>query len=121
MYSLFMGIDVSKDSFSVCGVDGKENVLFSLAVAMDRTGFSEFMKVISFHSGDLSHVVIAMESTGSYHMNLLSFLTSQGIRTIVVNPLLIKNFSKLSLKEDKDGQKGCPYYCTVPFCTERFP
>ena len=105
MYSLFVGIDVSKDSFSVCGVDGKENVLFSLAVAMDRTGFSEFMKVISFHSGDLSHVVIAMESTGSYHMNLLSFLTSQGIRTIVVNPLLIKNFSKLSLRKTKTDKK----------------
>ena len=63
------------------------------------------MKVISSHSEDLSHVVVAMESTGSYHMNLLSFLTSQGIHTVVVNPLLIKNFSKLSLRKTKTDKK----------------
>lgn len=68
---------------------------------MDKAGFPEFMKAISSHGEDFSHVVIAMESTGSYHMNLFSFLTSQGIHTIVVNPLLIKNFSKLSLRKTK--------------------
>jgi transposase len=105
MYSLFVGIDVSKDSFSVCGIDGNENVVFSLVAAMDRSGFSECMKVISSHSVDLTHVVVAMESTGSYHMNLFSFLTSQEIRPIVVNPLLIKNFSKLSLRKTKTDKK----------------
>jgi transposase len=63
------------------------------------------MKAISSHSKDLSDVVVAMESTGSYHMNLFSFLTSQEIRTIVVNPLLIKNFSKLSLRKTKTDKK----------------
>jgi hypothetical protein len=47
MYSLFVGIDVSKDSFSVCGLDEKENAVFSLVAAMDKAGFSEFMKAIS--------------------------------------------------------------------------
>ena len=105
MYSLFVGIDVSKDSFSVAGLDKEETKIFSLVVNMDRGGFSEFMTVIFSHSGDLSHVVVAMESTGSYHTNLFSFLTSQGIRTIVVNPLLIKNFSKLSLRKTKTDKK----------------
>jgi hypothetical protein len=105
MYSLFIGIDVSKDSFSASGLDEGGNKLFSLVVNMDRAGFSEFMKAISSHSKDLSDVVVAMESTGSYHMNLFSFLTSQGIRTIVVNPLLIKNFSKLSLRKTKTDKK----------------
>jgi len=68
---------------------------------MDKAGVPEFMKAISSHGEDFSHVVIAMESTGSYHMNLFSFFTSQGIHTIVVNPLLIKNFSKLSLRKTK--------------------
>jgi transposase len=105
MYSLFIGIDVSKDSFSASGLDEGGNKLFSLVVNMDRAGFSEFMKAISSHSKDLSDVVVAMESTGSYHMNLFSFLTSQEIRTIVVNPLLIKNFSKLSLRKTKTDKK----------------
>ena len=105
MYSFFVGIDVSKDSFSVCGLDRKEEVIFSLVAAMDRIGLSECIKAISSHSEDSSRVVVAMESTGSYHVNLFSFLTSQGIRTIVVNPLLIKNFSKLSLRKTKTDKK----------------
>jgi transposase len=46
-----------------------------------------------------------MESTGCYHINLFSFLTSQGIRTMVVNPLLIANFAKLSLRKTKTDKK----------------
>jgi len=46
-----------------------------------------------------------MESTGCYHINLFSFLTSEGIRTVVVNPLLISNFAKLSLRKTKTDKK----------------
>ncbi|MCX5813031.1 MAG: transposase [Proteobacteria bacterium] len=95
----------TEDSFSVFGIDGKEYVIFSLIAGMDRSGFSECMKAISSNSNDLSDVVVAMESTGSYHMNLFSFLTSEEIRTIVVNPLLIINFSKLSLRKTKTDKK----------------
>jgi transposase len=49
--------------------------------------------------------MIAMESTGCYHMNLYSFLTSKGINTVVINPLLIANFSKLSLRKTKTDKK----------------
>ena len=46
-----------------------------------------------------------MESTGCYHVNLFSFLADQGIKAVVINPLLISNFSKLSLRKTKTDKK----------------
>lgn len=46
-----------------------------------------------------------MESTACYHINLYSFLISKGIETVVINPFLIKNFSKISLRKTKTDKK----------------
>lgn len=63
MSKLFVGIDVSKDSFSAVGLDAAGNVKFSLSAAMDKTGFSELMKAITSQCKDLSSVMAGMEST----------------------------------------------------------
>ena len=39
MSKLFVGVDVSKDSFSATGLDVKGDVRFSLSLAMDKGGF----------------------------------------------------------------------------------
>ena len=106
MYGLFVGIDVSKDSFSVAGLNDKAKLLFSLSpLYVNAQGFSELLKALRSHQKDLSSVIIALESTGPYHLNLFSFLVSQGITTIVVNPLIIANFAKLSLRKTKTDKK----------------
>ena len=105
MYSLFVGIDVSKDSFSVAGLNDKAKVLFSLCPDMNAQGFSELLRILKTHESDLSSIVVALESTGPYHLNLFSFLVSKGIYTIVVNPLIISNFTKLSLRKTKTDKK----------------
>jgi len=105
MYSLLVGIDVSKDFFATAGIDSEGKESFSRTCSMDSNGFDDFLKTIRSHGGDLSKVVIAMESTGCYHINLFSFLTCQGVRTMVVNPLLIANYAKLSLRKTKTDKK----------------
>ena len=105
MDSFLVGIDVSKEFFSVAGIDSGGNEFFSGSYPMVFNGFEEFLKAITSHCEDLSKVIIAMESTGCYHINLYSFLTSQAIRTMVVNPLLIANFAKLSLRKTKTDKK----------------
>jgi transposase len=105
MDSLVVGVDVSKDSFCGAGLDRKGTRLFSLECSMDVDGFAKFFKAISAHQGDLSAVVVGMESTGCYHINLFSFLTSHGIRAVVINPLLIANFAKLALRKTKTDKK----------------
>jgi len=72
---------------------------------MDSSGFDEFIKTITSHCKDFSKVIIGMESTGCYHINLYSFLTSRQIHTLVINPLLIANYAKLSLRKTKTDKK----------------
>jgi transposase len=47
-----------------------------------------------------------MESTASYHIALFSYLTAQGYRVAIINPLLIANFAKLSLRKTKTDKKA---------------
>ena len=105
MYSLLVGIDVSKEGFSAAGIESGGEEVFSKAYGMDSKGFEELLKVVRTHCKEDSEVLMAMESTGCYHINLYSFLSSQGIRTMVVNPLLISNYAKLSLRKTKTDKK----------------
>jgi len=105
MDSFLIGIDVSKALFSAAGIDSEGNESFSGSYSMDSSGFGEFLKTITSHCEDLSKVIIGMESTGCYHINLYSFLTSQQIHTMVINPLLIANYAKLSLRKTKTDKK----------------
>ena len=68
---------------------------------MDSEGFNSFKKIISqYHDS-----VIALESTGSYHTNILSFLLSFKKEVCLVNPVLIKRFSNtISLRKTKTDE-----------------
>jgi transposase len=105
MDSLLVGIDVSKELFSVAAIDSEGNESFSRSYSMDSSGFDEFLKTITSHCEDLSKVIMGMESTGCYHINLYSFLTSRQVHTLVINPLLIANYAKLSLRKTKTEKK----------------
>lgn len=105
MHNLFVGIDVSKDFFSATGIDAKGNACFTVRANMDSNGFSELLRAISSVCPDLPSVFAAMESTGCYHINLYSFLSSKGVNIVVINPLLISNFAKLSMRKTKTDKK----------------
>jgi transposase len=72
---------------------------------MDSVGFSDLSESIRSHGRDFSEVMVAMESTGCYHLNLYTFLISQGIKTVVINPLIIANFAKLFLRKTKTDKR----------------
>lgn len=105
MYSFLVGIDVSKDFFATAGNNSEEKEFFSRSYSMDSKEFGDFLKTITSQGGYLSKVMVAMESTGCHHINLFSFLASQGVRKIVVNLLPIANFAKLSLRKTKADKK----------------
>jgi transposase len=101
----FVGIDVSKDYSSAQGLDQEGKKLFYFEFPMDGEGFSRFLSTVKNHCRNLSEVTVAMESTGCYHINLFSFLSSEGIPCVVINPLLITNFARLSLRKTKTDKK----------------
>jgi transposase len=102
---LFVGIDVSKDSSTAKGLDKEGHSQFYVEFKMDLEGFLKLLKALTTHREDLSQVTVAMESTGCYHINLFAFLTEKGIKCFVINPLLITNFARLSLRKTKTDKK----------------
>jgi transposase len=105
MSMLFVGIDVSKDYSSAQGLDREGKKLFYLEFGMNGEGFSRLLNTLKTHCKDLSEVTVGMESTGCYHTNLFAFLCSEGIACVVINPLLISNFARLSLRKTKTDKK----------------
>jgi transposase len=105
MGKLYVGIDISKDKSSAHGIDEHGKSRFEISFDMDGVGFAELLKAIETHSDSYENVVAAMESTACYHINLYSFLSAKGIETFIINPLLIANFAKLSLRKTKTDKK----------------
>ena len=101
----FLGIDVSKETFDGCCINTKGERLFSLSTSMNRKGFEELIKQLCGLSVSHESVLVGMESTACYHVNLYSFLISLGYTVIVINPLLISNFVKLQLRKTKTDKK----------------
>ena len=105
MSMFFVGVDVSKDYSSAQGLDREGKRLFYLEFAMNGEGFSQFLKLLKTHCEYLSGVTVGMESTGCYHIILFAFLCSEGMVCVVINPLLISNFARLSLRKTKTDKK----------------
>ena len=102
-FDSFVGIDVSKDKFDACGITGEEAKLFQFSAAMDRKGFEKLKGHLAVVSA--SSVLIGMESTASYHVNLFSYLVSEGYSVIIINPLLVSNYVKMQLRKTKTDKK----------------
>jgi transposase len=102
---LFVGIDISKEYSTAQGLDRSAKKVFYVRFTMDATGFNELLNAIKKGCADIKDVTVAMESTGCYHINLFSFMCAEGIRCVVINPLLIANFSRLSLRKTKTDKK----------------
>jgi len=101
----FLGVDVSKETFDACCINSKGEKVFSLSASMDRKGFEELINQLSALSIAQGSVLVGMESTACYHINLYSFLVSLGYPVMVINPLLISNFVKLQLRKTKTDKK----------------
>ncbi len=63
MYRLYVGIDVSKDSFSVAGLNPEGKELIRESYSMDAEGLDRFLKAMLQHCNNLKEVLAAMEST----------------------------------------------------------
>ena len=100
--ALFVGIDVSKEKFDACGIDDDGTKVFSLTCPMNREGFEKLILHVPTEASPL----LGMESMASYHIPLFSYLTAQGYRVAIINPLLIANFTKLSLRKTKTDKKA---------------
>ncbi len=101
----YLGIDISKETFDASCIDTEGERVFSLSTSMSREGFDKLLQELCSLSVPAESVLMGMESTACYHVNLYSFLVSLGYSVLVMNPLLISNFVKLQLRKTKTDKK----------------
>jgi transposase len=104
-FSGFLGVDISKDKFDAHCIDINGEKHFYLSCSMDRAGFEKLVGYLEKLPIPKENLLIGMESTACYHINLFSFLLAGGYTAIVINPLLIANFVKMQLRKTKTDKK----------------
>jgi len=101
----FIGIDISKESFDASCIDGDGEKIFHISTSMNRAGFQELSRKLTSLFCPRESILVGMESTACYHINLYSFLIASGYAVMVINPVLIANFVKLQLRKTKTDKK----------------
>jgi transposase len=95
----FTGIDVSKDVFDVCVLNGQEGRTQSKQFSNNEAGFAALSQWLP------SEAHCVMEATGPYYLRLAFYLHEKGVWVSVVNPLVIKHFSKMKMCRAKTDRK----------------
>jgi len=103
--SSYLGIDISKDKFDAYCIGTDKEKHFYLSCSMDRNGFKRLESRLEMLSKPKEAILIGMESTACYHINLFSFLLAEGYTVILINPLLISNYVKTQLRKTKTDKK----------------
>lgn len=95
---VYVGIDVSKDKFDYAAVDSQTALIDKDSLPMNREGFNKLGHLFKQYD----NVCIGFESTGTYHVNLLTFLLSVSESVHLLNPALVKKFADAaSLRKTK--------------------
>lgn len=103
-YGLYIGVDVSKESFAVCIKSPNGKILFQGSFPQSSEGFQNFLNTINDLSPN-SNPIVGMESTSIYYLNLFSFLVENNINTVIINPSAIKSFAELKSRGSKSDRK----------------
>ena len=107
-----VGIDVSKDESVVTILRAYgEVVLPPFVLQHTSSELARFVETLKKLDGETK---VVLESTGKYHLPIVSFFTEKGICVTPINPKLIKNFNNNSLrivKSDKADSIKIAQYC----------
>lgn len=96
--TLVVGIDIAKRTHYACFVDDRGRVLQkSFSVSQSGDGFELFYQRIlaAMKENDKTEVIVGIEPTGHYWLNLAYFLEEHGIPLVMVNPMHVKRSKEL--------------------------
>jgi transposase len=103
MHEVFVGIDISKNFFNVSIVNRRGEEIKRFKFDMDIYHFNKLLEELN--GFNKKSIIIGMESSGVYHINLYSFLRENSYNVSLINPLIISSFTKLSLRKSKTDRK----------------
>lgn len=111
--SLYVGIDVSKNSNQVYAMNFDQKKLLSFSVSNDSEGASKIeSKLIEcLNKNNYKHVVIVLESTGMYSFHIATYLSASellakySVLVYCINPKTSQNYRKSFTEMDKTDPK----------------
>lgn len=114
---LFVGIDISKNSFNVSVLN--HNSYVDSELENNESGFQKLLRtVVKFKSES----IFCLESTGIYSLGLAHFLHQKNQSIILVNPIKTHAFSRMEMarsKTDKADAQSIARFCKHLFDTEQ--
>lgn len=123
---IVVGIDVSKNKHDIAILNsGGEILLKHLRIPNNREGFNKLQLILSNFIKDSSEDLrIALEDTGHYSFNIITYLRKCDYQVFSYNPLLIKEFAKSNslrkTKTDKKDAMTIAQKLLTDFAPERF-
>lgn len=96
--TLVVGMDIAKRKHYACFVDDRGRVLQkSFPVIQSKEGFEQLYERIrkAMQEFDKTEVIVAIEPTGHYWLNLAYFLEEKEIRLVMVNPAHVRRSKEL--------------------------
>jgi transposase len=96
--TLVVGIDIAKRTHFACFVDDRGRVLQkSFSVSQSRDGFELFYQRIltAMKEYEKAEIIVGIEPTGHYWLNLAYFLEERGIPLVMINPMHVKRSKEL--------------------------
>lgn len=96
--TLVVGIDIAKRTHFACFVDDRGRVLRkSFSVSQSGGGFELFYQHVleAMKENEKTEVIVGIEPTGHYWLNLAYFLEDRGIPLAMVNPMHVKRSKEL--------------------------
>lgn len=107
--TLVIGIDIAKHKHYACAIDERGRVLQkSFPFIQSRAGFDAFYeKILDLRTTHgKTEILVGLEPTGHYWMNLAAYLSIYGIPFIMVNPLHVNKSKELDDNlQTKNDQK----------------
>ena len=111
--SLYVGIDVSKNSNQIYAMNFNQKKLLSFSASNDNEGASKIeTKLLEcLYKNNLENVVIVLESTGMYSFHIATYLSSSELLAnyhqlvYCINPKTSQNYRKSFSEMDKTDPK----------------
>ncbi len=111
MYSLVIGVDISKSTLDVCSVRFASSDFQHDALLNKTLGFKQFLKWSKALKKEEDKLLICMEHTGHYAQKFTAFLRKHSFNVAQINPLKIKRSMGLRReKSDKADAKAIALY-----------
>ncbi len=98
-----LSFDIAKGKSVYCFIDNNKNIIIEpTSINHNKKEFDELFDSIKKYK----KLTIVMESTSIYHLPVENYFRSKGIKTIVMNPKLVKQF-KDTLNRSKTDKIDC--------------